>query len=377
MRVGRIVARMASQSRVKRPKLSIKDESYFDSYADISIHEEMLADSQRTLAYKDAIFQCKDAIKGKVVLDVGAGTGILSCFCGQAGAAKVYAVEASNIADQAKKVVVANNLEDRVEVIQGIMEEVVLPEKVDIIVSEWMGYCLLYESMLPSVIYARDRWLKPGGLLLPDTATVYIAPICDDEIMVDKVHFWLDMKEEYGVDMSCLIPFARESIAKDIIVKDLSIENVIAHEQVVKVFDLNTVTKSDISCVKHNFSFRCFGHAGLQGLAIWFDVNFPSRRKASCQQKINSDSNLLTLPNESVRLTTSPFTNSTHWKQAVLYMDEEMPVVQDSVVSGSIELMPNEVNSRFLSINLVAKVDESDTLVKKYVMGYDMPTRKQ
>lgn len=47
-----------------------------------------------------------------------------------------------------------------VSIIKGKVEEVELPvEKVDIIISEWMGYCLFYESMLNTVIYARDKWL--------------------------------------------------------------------------------------------------------------------------------------------------------------------------------------------------------------------------
>ena len=40
--------------------------------------------------------------------------------------------------------------------------------QVDIIISEWMGYCLFYESMLDTVLYARDKWLKPDGLMFPD-----------------------------------------------------------------------------------------------------------------------------------------------------------------------------------------------------------------
>lgn len=58
------------------------------------------------------------------------------------------------------------------------MEDVNLPvEKVDIIISEWMGYFLLYESMLDTVIFARDKWLAPGGLIFPDKATLYLTAI--------------------------------------------------------------------------------------------------------------------------------------------------------------------------------------------------------
>lgn len=43
------------------------------------------------------------------------------------------------------------------------------------VVSEWMGYALLFETMLPSVIEARDRWLRPGGAMLPDRARLLVA----------------------------------------------------------------------------------------------------------------------------------------------------------------------------------------------------------
>ena len=64
-----------------------------------------------------------------------------------------------------------------VEVVHGMVEDLdkslqIKPHSIDVLLSEWMGYCLLYESMLSSVLYARDRWLKPGGAILPDTATM-------------------------------------------------------------------------------------------------------------------------------------------------------------------------------------------------------------
>ena len=65
-----------------------------------------------------------------------------------------------------------------VEIIKGKVEEITLPvEKVDIIISEWMGYCLFYESMLDTVLYARDKWLVEDGMLFPDRATLYITAI--------------------------------------------------------------------------------------------------------------------------------------------------------------------------------------------------------
>ena len=128
----------------------------------------MLQDQPRTNAYKAAFEALKEEdIRGKVVLDVGAGTGILSLFAAKCGARKVYAVEASNIAAHTQQLVEENGFQDVIQVVQSKVEDAVIEEKVDIIVSEWMGFYLLHESMLKSVLAARDKWLKPEGIMLP------------------------------------------------------------------------------------------------------------------------------------------------------------------------------------------------------------------
>merc|ERR1712038_1966339 len=140
---------------------------YFDSYAHFGIHEEMLKDEVRTLPYRNSMYHNKHLFKDKIVLDVGCGTGILCMFAAKAGAKKVIGIECSNIVDHARNIVSTNGLEDTITLMKGKVEEVELPdgiEKVDIIISEWMGYCLFYESMLNTVIFARDKWLAPGGL---------------------------------------------------------------------------------------------------------------------------------------------------------------------------------------------------------------------
>ena len=139
---------------------------YFESYDNISVHNLMLRDAPRVTKYREAIFASKQLIKDKIVLDVGCGTGILSLFCAQAGARHVYAVEAcKGIYELAKSIVKANRLDDKITLIHSEIEKIdELPVKhVDVIVSEWMGFYLLHESMLASVIYARDRWLDEKG----------------------------------------------------------------------------------------------------------------------------------------------------------------------------------------------------------------------
>ena len=93
---------------------------YFDSYAHHAIHEEMLKDEVRTRTYEMAIKHNAHLFRDKVVLDVGAGTGILSMFASQVGAKHVYAVDCSSIAEQARQIVEKNGFgPDKITVIQG------------------------------------------------------------------------------------------------------------------------------------------------------------------------------------------------------------------------------------------------------------------
>jgi len=174
---------------------------YWNSYAHFGIHEEMLKDRVRTLGYKRAITDNRHLFEGKAVLDVGCGTGILSLFAVSAGARIVYAVDSSDIIIQAKQIVLDNGCADKIVCIQSKMEDVELPEKVDVIISEWMGYFLLYETMLPTVLVARDKWLKEGGILMPDKANLYLAAIEDADYKDEKIKYWDNV---YGFDFKCI-----------------------------------------------------------------------------------------------------------------------------------------------------------------------------
>jgi type I protein arginine methyltransferase len=114
---------------------------------------------------------------------------MLSCrFAVKAGAKHVIGVDMSSIIEKAREIVAVNGMSSKITLLQGKMEEVQLPfDQVDIIVSEWMGYFLLYESMLETVLFARDKYLKPGGKIFPDKATIFMAGIEDGDYKEEKI----------------------------------------------------------------------------------------------------------------------------------------------------------------------------------------------
>ena len=138
------------------------DQAYIESYGEIGVHALMLQDAARCAWYEAELMRVCTHVKEAVVLDVGCGTGLLSLFAARAGAKKVYAVESNaRMASLARRIVSDNGLSSVIEVLHARVEDVVLPvAHVDVIVSEWMGFYLLHESMLDSVLSARDRFLK-------------------------------------------------------------------------------------------------------------------------------------------------------------------------------------------------------------------------
>ena len=169
-------------------------------YAEFEVHRSMICDRVRTEAFRRAI----EAVvrRGDVVLDVGAGSGILSLFAARAGAARVYAVERTTVAVLAEELATANGVEEIVQVIQGEMTDVELPEQVDVIVSEWLGGFGIDEGMLAPVIAARDRWLKPGGVMIPASVTAWAA-LAHDRYVGEMVEFLRD--NPYGLELEGLV----------------------------------------------------------------------------------------------------------------------------------------------------------------------------
>lgn len=158
----------------------------------------MLEDKARMCAYKEAIE--RTVKKGDVVCDIGAGSGILAFFSILCGAKKVYAIERTEIIEEAQKVAQKNGFADKVVFIKGISDKINLPEKVDVVTSELIGFFGLEERLPTFKIDAKKRFLKPGGKLIPYGLELYLAPVESCDIWQNKIGLW--QEDFYGVDLS-------------------------------------------------------------------------------------------------------------------------------------------------------------------------------
>lgn len=307
---------------------------YFQSYNHHGIHEEMLKDEVRTNSYKNAIYQNRHLFKDKIVLDVGCGTSILSMFAVQAGAKHVYAIDMSTIIEKAREIVKVNHMDDRITLIQGKMEEIQLPvDKVDIIISEWMGYFLLYESMLDTVLYARDKYLAPGGLIFPDKATIHMAAIEDGDYKEEKIGFWDNV---YGFDFSPL----KHTALSEPLVDTVDFKAVVTDPSAVFPIDLYTVTPAELA-FSVPFRLRARRDDFVHALIAWFDIDFTACHKP-------------------VKFSTGPHAKYTHWKQTVFYLKEVLTIKDGEEIVGTLTSKPTKQNKRDLDVTIDYKLETDD-----------------
>lgn len=321
---------------------------YFDSYAHFGIHEEMLKDEVRTCTYRDSMIMNKHLFKDKVVLDVGCGTGILCMFAAQAGARKVIGVDMSGIIEHARGIVKANNFDDKITLIRGKMEEITLPdgiEKVDIIVSEWMGYCLLYETMLPTVLYARDKYLAPDGLIFPDKCTLFITAIEDAQYKDEKIHWW---DQVYDFDMSAIKQVALVEPLVDVV----DPKQVNCSHAAIKQIDIHTVKVEDLD-FSNNFQLQAMRNELVHAFVTHWTCEF-----SHCHTRTG--------------FSTAPNAPYTHWKQTVFYLEHDLYCQRGDKITGTFTMKPNGRNKRDLDIMIASEHHAADATVFKQSMKYNM-----
>ncbi|KAJ1824222.1 hypothetical protein LPJ60_000935 [Coemansia sp. RSA 2675] len=335
---------------------------YFNSYAGNDIHMQMLQDKVRTEGYRDFIYDNKDVFKGKVVLDVGCGTGILSMFAARAGAARVIAVDNSDIIHKARANVIENKLEGVITLVKGKIEDLELPvDTVDIIISEWMGYFLLFEAMLDSVLVARDRFLAPGGLLAPSASYIYLTAISDEEYINDQINYWDDV---YGFKMSAM------KSTGPVIEADVDVvpaRAVAASRALIAEIDHGTATPAALD-FSSSFTLVATRDSTIHAFLGYFDVAFarsqaepgPSQAVLSLPVSDGDSSDapvsaraLWKQPESSMNgFTTGPHGTATHWKQTVFVLREPIQAKQGDEVRGQFTCRKSTTNPRELDLDI-------------------------
>lgn len=278
----------------------------------------------RTKSYEAAILNNSERLAGKIALDLGCGSGILSMFCSKAGAAQVISIDQSDIIYKAMDICRANNI-DNVKLIKGRLEDTEIGvEKVDVIVSEWMGYFLLFEGMMDSLIYARDRHLAEGGILLPNRCNMSLVAFGDEERHAELIGFW---DKVYGFDMSCMKP----EVLKDAVIEICRPQFILSEANVIADIDLMTATTESCN-FKYDFKLKVLKAGKVTSFVGYFDTFFE-------------------LPH-SVSFSTGPEATATHWKQAVFYLKDPVSVSVGQVIEGTLKCRRHNKEMRSLSVSI-------------------------
>nr|CRX79081.1 hypothetical protein ls5930a1_00124 [Leucosporidium scottii] len=334
------------------------DSHYFE------IHEIMLKDKIRTNAYRDFILSNPAIFKDAVVLDVGCGSGILSMFAAQSGAKKVYAVDASAVAHKAERNIKANGLSDVItyvrcscstsketrlthlrlhSVVKGKVENIELPEKVDVIVSEWMGYFLLYECMLDSVLHARERFMKPTGLMVPSQTSIILTLFSGASLINDRIAFWEDV---YGYKMAAM----KEEIYDDALIDVVNGGDIVSDEYSLSDIVTQTVTVPELSFTTP-FTLTATTATTVNAFLGHFDTFFTTDGRLASAALGPKD-----LKETEIFFTTGAKGTPTHWKQTVFLLREPFQVAEGTTVSGSFTCSKNPENSRELVVEMTWSV---------------------
>jgi type I protein arginine methyltransferase len=230
---------------------------------DVTDYASMIAFKGRTSAYARALEA--HVVPGAVVLDIGAGTGILSFLACRAGAAKVYAVESEDVIQLARETASDNGFSSRIEFVQGLTTEIELPEKVDGIVCDIHGILPVFGKSIVSILDARDRFLKPGGWILPARETMWAALASCPSLHDPLINTW---DTEYGFDFRR----ARLKSVNTLRAVRLKPENLLVAPQLLTALDYKDL---DGPGVKGDLSWLIERDATAHGVCMWYKAETP------------------------------------------------------------------------------------------------------
>jgi type I protein arginine methyltransferase len=228
----------------------------------ISLYGSMIADTVRTGAYARAL---ERSVKpGSVVIDLGAGTGIMSLISCRLGARKVFAIESDEDAiEVARQIAKANGLEDQIEFVAGHSTAVTMSEPADVIVSDLRGVLPLHTTLVPSIVDARTRLLKKEGVLIPQSDTIRAALVEAEELYREHIGSWTEHGR--GFDLKV----AQELVANTFTNARFQVSDLLTDSQTVTTLDFRTIEEPSITST---LSFEISRGGTAHGLCLWFDA---------------------------------------------------------------------------------------------------------
>ena len=233
------------------------------SYSRLATHRAMVCDARRNELYARAI---RDHVtQDSIVLDLGAGLGLHGLIAAAAGAKRVYLVEPEPVLQIALDIARTNGLSERIIAVEGRIEEVALPERVDLITSVLTGNLLFSEDLVPSLLKARDRYLKPGGLVLPDLAHLVLVPVSAPGLHARYIGEWSSPQQ--GLDFSGVRGYAANEIlwlARDEVPTDR-----LAFPSVLTSIDMQRATDCDCH---GDIGFDVTRDGECHGLLGWIEI---------------------------------------------------------------------------------------------------------
>lgn len=241
-----------------------------------AIHIQMLEDRERTGRFLRAI---RETVRpGDVVVDLGTGSGVLAIAAAQAGARQVYALEATTIAETARRAFADNGVADRILLIEGHSTQIQLPERADVLVSEIIGNEPLAERILETTSDAVRRFLKPEARLIPRRLRVHALPVempakDRDRVRVSDaaLESW---RQDFGLDFSALAELSRQTpTSMQVKPAQLAQWVTLAESRCVADFDL---TRASHPREPATAIVECCRAGRLEALAVWFEVDLGS-----------------------------------------------------------------------------------------------------
>ncbi len=268
------------------------------------LHRLMLRDRERNRHFLAAISQIVKT--GDVVADLGAGTGFLSIAAARAGAKRVYAIEAADVFSLGEKIVRDNGLQKIVRFVHAPSTEVTLKEKVDVILTETFGSHPFEENTHEFVRDARERWLKPGGTVLPRAVSVFVAAASFEDQRQDWDLFAAPID---GVDFSRLREFTVDAMYANAATPDM----LLGQGQLLERVQLGDKTKSRRTLTRE----LPISKTGVcSGLVQWFELD------------------LL----DGISLSTAPDKPPTHWRQIFYPLRAPLKVRAGEVLKATLHI---------------------------------------